>query len=294
MVDIKLVKSFSSQAELGEGVFYSQARAKVYWVDIYGCKIHVMDWHSHSVETFSTPEPVCWVKEIVSGQLIAGFVTGIFILDEKCRPQHKLWQLPGDAAGNRLNDAKVDRHGNLYFGTMDISEKNASGKLYQLHEPNNAIPIDTGYVVSNGPAFSPDGNIIYSVSSKPRIVYALHLRCNKQPSSKIPFIRLSESQGHPDGVTVDANGYLWVCAWDGSAVLCYSPEGSLVQSYSLPVPRITSVTFAGPELDFLVITSARTGLSPSDLLAFPLSGDTFLFKTNTNGIIDKPANLRIA
>lgn len=290
MIDIELISVFDTQCELGEGAYYSQKLQRAFWVDIYGCKIHTLDWQSQQLKATTVPEPVCWVKETAPGQLIAGFSSGIYTLDEYLQPQSLIWQLPQTQNHNRLNDAKVDRQGNLYFGTMDRLEQRNSGNLYRLCGAQSAQIVDTGYVVSNGPAFNPAGDIVYSVSSKERIVYAINIDHSQQVSTKAVHLRLSESQGYPDGVTVDADGCLWVCAWDGNAVLRFAPDGSLIQTIELPVPRVTSITFAGPHLDHIIVTSARTGLDEKACRDAPDSGNTFVFKTSARGIADKLVN----
>ncbi|QCZ92529.1 SMP-30/gluconolactonase/LRE family protein [Salinimonas iocasae] len=291
MVNVDLITVLNCQCELGEGAYYSHRLQRAFWVDIYGCRIHSMDWQSQQTKTTSVPEPVCWIKETAEGQLIAGFASGIYTLDKNLQPQTLVWQLPEKEKHNRLNDAKVDRQGNLYFGTMDKSEQSESGHLYLLNKVKAAQIIDSGYVVSNGPAFDPAGNIIYSVSSKERIIFAVTLDENQNVKSKRPHIHLSPSQGYPDGVTVDGEGNLWVCAWDGNAILRFAPDGTLLQTLRFPVPRVTSIAFAGPHLDHIIVTSARTGLDQYSLDLAPQSGNTFLFKTAPIGIADKPANI---
>ncbi|MBD3586904.1 SMP-30/gluconolactonase/LRE family protein [Salinimonas sp. HHU 13199] len=291
MVNVDLVTVFNSQCELGEGAYYSQLLQCVFWVDIYGCKIYALDWQSQQIKVTAVPEPVCWIKETDSGLLIAGFASGIYTLDKYLQPQSLLWQLPQSEKHNRLNDAKVDRHGNLYFGTMDRLEQRNSGNLYRLCGTQSAQIVDAGYVVSNGPAFNPAGSIIYSVSSKERIIYAINVDQAQTVTSKRIHIQLRPSQGHPDGITVDTNGCLWVCAWDGHAVLRFNPDGDLIQTIRLPVPRVTSVTFAGPDLDHIFVTSARTGLDEKACRNAPDSGNTFVFKTGARGIPDKRVNL---
>ena len=291
MVNVDLITVLNCQCELGEGAYYGHRLQRAFWVDIYGCRIHSMDWQSQQTETISVPEPVCWIKETAEGQLIAGFASGIYTLDTNLQPQTLVWQLPEAEKHNRLNDAKVDRQGNLYFGTMDKSEQSDSGNLYLLNNVKAAQIIDSGYVVSNGPAFDPAGNIIYSVSSKERVIFAVTLDENQNVIAKRPHIHLPPSQGYPDGLTVDSEGNLWVCAWDGNAVLRFAPDGTLLQTVRFPIPRVTSITFAGPQLEHIIVTTARTGLSESALIDSPDSGNTFVLKTTARGIKDKMANL---
>src|SRR3546814_1919467 len=79
------------------------------------------------------------------------------------------------------------------------------------------------------------------------------------------FSSFDEGEGSPDGMTIDAAGDLWVAFWDGWCLRRFSPDGSCRETLQVPFQRPTSCAFAGPQLDRLVITSARTGLSENEL-----------------------------
>ena len=102
-------------------------------------------------------------------------------------------------------------------------------------------------------------------------------------SSRRPLVGLPEGAGLPDGMTVDAEGCLWVAAWDGWAVHRYRPSGELDRIVRLPVARVTSCAFGGPDLDDLYVTTARTGLSEAELREQPLAGCLFVVRPGVTG-----------
>ena len=122
---------------------------------------------------------------------------------------------------NRFNDAKVDRQGRLWAGTMHDAESEPAGALYCLHPDLTWRCRDKGYTVSNGPAFSPDGRILYHCSSATREVFRFDLQSDGTLSNKRVFVRFGVADGYPDGITTDADGGLWVAHWQGWGISRY-------------------------------------------------------------------------
>lgn len=172
-----------------------------------------------------------------------------------------------DRAGNRFNDGKLGPDGRYWTGTMDDSEQRVSGSLYAFDRDGGWSLLDTGYRVPNGPAFSPDGSIVYHTDSALREVYAFDLRPDGSLADKRVFARFKEDEGVPDGMTTDGDGYLWVAMWDGARVQRLSPEGEPAGSVPIPTRRPTSCTFVDPECTEMYVTSASVGLGPEDRLA---------------------------
>jgi sugar lactone lactonase YvrE len=93
-----------------------------------------------------------------------------------------------------------------------------------------------------------------------------------------------ESEGSPDGMTIDSDGNVWVAFWGGACIRQFSPEGELLKKLPLPAPNITNVCFGGEALDILLVTSARNGLSASELERYPLSGSVFSLQVGVRGV----------
>lgn len=187
--------------------------------------------------------------------------------------------------GNRFNDARCDRKGRLWAGTLAIDTSPGEGSLYRL-DPDGAMHrMDTGFHVSNGIDFSPDNRRLYFTDTgKRRIyVYDFDLESGAIENRRI-FAELAEGTGTPNGLTVDAQGFVWSAHWDGWCVTRYDPEGQVERVINLPVPRPTSLAFGGKGLTTLYVTSARIRLSARQLLEAPLSGSVFAIDAGVSGL----------
>jgi sugar lactone lactonase YvrE len=193
-----------------------------------------------------------------------------------------------DKPGNRFNDGKLDRQGRFWAGTMDDAEKAATGTLYRIDPDLSCHAIDGGYKVTNGPAFSPDGKTMYHNDSGRSVTYAFDLNPDGTASNRRAFLQFKDGEGHPDGMTVDADGCLWVCLWDGWAVRRYSPGGEWLETVKMPVARPTSCTFGGRDLDRLYISSASVGLDDEARKMQPNAGGLFMMTPGVRGLGDVP------
>ena len=193
-----------------------------------------------------------------------------------------------DLPDNRCNDGKVDRAGRFWAGTMDRTERSASGSLYRLDPGLHCVRIDSGYAVTNGPAFSRDGRTMYHTDSARQTIYAFDLDEDGNAANRRVFAQFGEGQGYPDGMTLDAEDCLWIAFWDGWCVRRLSPRGECLSEIATPIQRPTSCAFGGERLDELYITSARRDLSPSELERQPQAGGLFRFKPGMSGIAELP------
>ena len=243
--------------QLGEGPTWSDATQRVYWVDITGQAVNALDLASRDVMRWPMPEPVGWVVERHGRtDLLAGFKSGIAALTLDPVAISPLLRPEADRPQNRLNDAKVDAAGRLWFGSKDDEGDGASGALYHLGVDASPVRVDDGYLVANGPTFSLDGCHLYHTDSGRRAVYRFALDADGTLGPRESFITFEDAWGYPDGMTTDAEGGLWIAHWGGARISRFDPAGTLIQSYPLPARNITSCAFAGNDLDRLFVTSA--------------------------------------
>jgi D-xylonolactonase len=189
-----------------------------------------------------------------------------------------------DLGDNRFNDGKTDREGRFWGGTMDRRERIATGSLYRLDPDLSWVRADSGYRVTNGPAFSLDGGTMYHNDSALQVVYAFDLAEDGTASDKRGFARFGEGQGYPDGMTVDAEDCLWIAFWDGWCLRRISPAGEIMAELAVPVQRPTSCAFGGEEYGQLFITSARRGLSEEQMATQPNAGGLFMTVPGVKGV----------
>src|SRR5947208_14375627 len=184
----------SVEAILGEGPVRVAQDAALYWVDIKGRKIFRLAG-DESVESWDTPVRVGSILPRAGGGFVAGTDEGIMAVDLGSKKFELILNPEADLPENRFNDGKVDRHGNFWAGTMDDREKQASGSLYRIGPDLSCTKIDTGYRVTNGPAFSPDGNVMYHSDSARQITYAFDLDDHGNASNRRTFLQFKEGDG---------------------------------------------------------------------------------------------------
>jgi sugar lactone lactonase YvrE len=276
------------KAVLGEGPVWVEREGALYWVDIKGYKVFRYTVEGGALKTWRTPYRVCSLGPRAAGGFIAGTEDGFSRVDLAEDRFIPLANPEPDRMTNRFNDGKLDRSGRFWAGTMDNDEKAATGALYRLDTDNKWQRVDDGYKVTNGPAFSPNGRLMYHNDSARQITYVFDLDEAGQATNRRTFVQFGEGDGYPDGMTVDAEGCLWIAFWDGWCVRRFSPEGERLAELKVPVQRPTSCAFGGPNLDQLFVTSASIGLSEEDKKAQPQAGGLFLLDPGVRGLADIP------
>ena len=274
-------------ASVGEGPVWVERERALYWVDNKGNRVFRLP-EGDEVETFATPFQVCCLAPRESGGFIAGTDRGFAAIDPGQGRYDIIANPEANIPGNRFNDGKTDALGRFWSGTMDNAEKETSGSLYRLDADLSCTKTDSGYHVTNGPAFDPSRRRMYHTDSAPRTIFAFDLSDAGDASNRHVFMQFAESDGHPDGMTVDSDGNLWVCFWDGWCIRKISPDGEVIGKIDMPVQRPTSCCFGGRDLDRLYVTSASRGLDADALAMQPCAGGLFLVETGVRGIAQVP------
>jgi sugar lactone lactonase YvrE len=275
--------------ELGEGLFWDAEDGRVLWVDILARRLHTLSLDGGMGTVLELPQPAGWVLPCRSpGAWLLGLQEGFARLAPGPNaPANRLeWIARPHASPSplRLNDAKADRTGAVWAGSMNHADSSRpEGALYRLGSDGTLSMHDTGYHVANGPAISPDQHLMLHTDSVLRTIYAFDLDVEAGTvSNKRVWLRFDEDEGYPDGMCFDAEGCLWVAHWDGARITRRDPQGRVVRRVDLPAPRITNVCFGGAGLDRIFVTSARTGLDQRDLAQFPHSGA--MFEVHSGGV----------
>ena len=275
-----------TQAVLGEGPVWVEREQALYWVDIQSSKVFRL--HDGDVRHWQTPMRVCSLAPRAKGGFVAGTEDGIFFVDLDSGRFEPIADPEADRPGNRFNDGKVDRAGRFWAGTMDDQEREAAGTLYRLDADLRCLAIDDGYRITNGPAFSPDGRRMYHSDTARQVTYVFDVDEAGNAANRREFARFTVAEGFPDGMTVDAEGCLWIAFWGGWCLRRYSPDAELLQKLELPAGQITSCAFGGEGLRTLFITSAGRGLKGTELARQPFSGGLFAAQVGVAGIAEVP------
>jgi D-xylonolactonase len=274
-------------AVLGEGPVWVERDAALYWVDIKGRKIFRLD-EADEVREWPTPFRVGALAPRETGGFIAATDLGFAHVDPEAGRFEVLVHPEADRPSQRFNDGKVDRSGNFWAGTMDDAEREASGALYRLDPHLGWTRIDEGYRVTNGPAFSPDGRRLYHNDSAGGLTYVFDIDQQGDVRDRRILASYGEADGHPDGMTVDSEGCLWVAFWDGWCLRRLSPAGERLAELAMPVQKPTSCAFGGPAMDRLYITSASIGLDREAMTTQPYAGGLFMTHVGVAGIPERP------
>lgn len=276
-------------AELGEGPVWVERDASVWFVDIKGRRVHRFDPRSGAHRTWDAPEQPGFVVPLHSPagaplRMVCGLKTGLHEFAPQSGEFNLLTRVDPHLPDNRLNDAVVCPDGTLWFGSMDDLETRPSGSLFRLGNHGRCVPLDSGYVITNGPAFSPDAKTFYHTDTSERVVYAFDRDNSGAISGRRVLVRFATGEGYPDGTAVDAEGCLWIAVWGGWGVHRYAPSGELLSRIRFPCSNVTKVSFGGEGYRTAFVTTAWKGLSAAQRAEQPLAGDLFQFETDVPGL----------
>ncbi|WP_430785199.1 SMP-30/gluconolactonase/LRE family protein [Actinoplanes sp. G11-F43] len=260
---------------LGEGPLWDAARQRLLWVDIMAGDVHEGRLAGDRIEpvgTWSFEQSVGAVAVAEDGDLLVAEKETLTRVATDGSRTHLARILPAGSPG-RLNDGAVDPSGRFLIGSLGNDRE-----VLVRFEGGGCVTIDDDLTLSNGLAWSPSGDRFYSVDTMTRTIFVRDYPAGERS------VLCTVDDGYPDGLCVDAAGNLWVAVWGGGRVECRSPEGVLLTTVGVDAPHTSSVTFAGPELDLLVITTATQDMSPAELAERPSSGRLFTARVGVAGL----------
>lgn len=272
------------EAELGEGPVWVERDQALWFVDIKKQQIHRYDPASKAKRSWDVPEQVGFIFPMEGGGFVVGLQSGLYRFDEQSGGFELIVEVEPDLPANRLNDGVVDPAGRLWFGTMDNNEKAKTGAFYCFAEGRLTRTAIDQIAITNGPAVSPDGKLLYLVDTLKGTIAAAEIRDDGSLGDAKPFARTDPRDGHPDGPTIDSNGYLWISLYAGWEARRYAPSGELVEQVRFPVANITKIAFGGPDLRTAFATTARQLLSSEAIRKQPLIGALFAFHATVPGV----------
>lgn len=267
-----------------EGPWWDERSSELVWVDLSGRIVHRTS-QTGLDRAFAVPQDVGAVVPRGKGfvaMLRDGFweVTG----EPSDRPT-PIGHYPRASDDVRLNDAKCDPSGRLWAGSMADDLRSGAGSLFRLAKDGVVATVLTDVTVANGLGWSPDGATFYFIDSMTGRVDAFDVDpASGAIEARRPAVRIPENLGLPDGLTVDAEGYLWVAIWGGACVRRHRPDGRLDGVVELPCRQVTSCAFGGADGRDLFITTSSSGMTESDRRKEPLAGAVFRYRTGVAGL----------
>lgn len=275
----------SVKALLGEGPHWDPSTGCLWFVDITGQRIFCYNPATEQTESFRFEDTVStWVPRAQGGAVLT-LGRRFCAWDWQTGQLNPLAEVEPDLPNNRFNDGKCDAKGRFWAGTLDKGESEPLGALYCLDVDLSVRKVLDGVTVSNGLGWSPDNRTMYYIDTPTHLVFAFDFDLDRGTlSNRREILRID--QGMPDGMTVDAEGMLWIAHWGGARVSRWDPmRATLLEEHPLPVDRVTSLAFGGPELTQLFVTTARQGLPSETAGRQPFAGHLFTMTTSVPGLL---------
>ena len=290
MADTRTV--LAADSKLGEGVLWDARREIVWFVDIKRQRLWHYDPDTGSNSFTEASEQIGWAMPAEEGLLLCGLKDGLYTFDPEAKEFSKLTSVPGEPAGNRLNDACTDPWGRVWFGSMDDSESTSSGRFYVFDRGEIRPAGPGGIAITNGPAVNQSGDRIYFTDTTAQTILVAELSQNGVGEAR-PFVDTGAlfPDAYPDGPVVDAEGYLWTGLYLGGKVARFTPDGALDMTIDLPARDVTKMAFGGRDLRTGYATSAIKNMTPEDMERYPEAGGLYAFDVPVAGFVQAEAKL---
>jgi sugar lactone lactonase YvrE len=278
-----------ARAELGEGPRWDACAQRLLWVDIMRGRVHSFMPAKAACRSVDVHRPVGALAGAADGGVVLAVAGGFARLDWDSGQVRMLATVEGDRPQNRMNDGACDSAGRFWAGTMALDERPHAGALYRLDADLTVHTMLTEVTISNGIDWSLDGRRMYYVDSPTRRIDVFDFDARTGAiADRRPFVEIPAEAGIPDGITVDAAGFVWLALWGGAALHRYAPDGGRERIVPLPVSHPTSCAFGGPDLDELYVTSARRPLTKEERARQPMAGGLIRLRP---GVVGRPPGL---
>ncbi|AOS61630.1 SMP-30/gluconolactonase/LRE family protein [Actinoalloteichus hymeniacidonis] len=245
----------------GEGPVWNPQRGVLHWVDMLAGAFLTSDPSFRDVTRTEVGEVAAVVRPATDGGLVVAVERGFAVIPPGSDEPQRLTEVWSDPS-IRMNEGGCDPQGRFYVGSMAYGATPDRGKLFRLDPDGSVTVVLEPVTISNGLNWSLDGEIAYYIDTPTGRVDAFDFDATAGAlRNRRPLVEIDSKHGSPDGMAIDAEGRLWVALWGGSAVHCYSPNGTLEEVVDVPVRQVTACAFGGDGLDTLYITTSRDGLS---------------------------------
>jgi len=238
----------------GEGPLWHPDEQRLYWADIPAGRMFRYEPASGKHEQFYEGEVVGGFTIQEDGALLLFMAKGAVAIWRDGELEYVIEDIP-DERESRFNDVIVDPEGRVFCGTMPTKDR--LGRLYRLDTDGTITKLLDEIGCSNGMGFTPDREQMYYTDSPKREIYLFDYDQNTGDiTNQRVFVQTPEGEGVPDGMTVDAEGYVWSARWDGNCLVRYSPDGTENLRIDFPAKKVSSVTFGGEDYTDIYVTTA--------------------------------------
>lgn len=283
MTDVE--QATDPHAHHGEGPVWHSGWGGLRFVDMLAGDILTVDLESGGVDRMHVGKVAAAFRPRSRGGMVVAVERGFAFVDDTGTVERlgDLWSDPGI----RMNEGACDPDGRFYCGSMAYDATPGAGTVYRLDTDGKVSVVLEGVTISNGLAWSPDLSKAYYIDTPTQAVdvFDYDPTSGLVVASRRTLVRIPREHGGPDGMAVDAEGYLWVAMYGGSAVRRYAPDGQPDGVIELPVSQVTACTFGGPDLTELYITTSREGLPDGEQ---PAAGAVFVARPGVRGLPVQP------
>ena len=282
--DVELV--LDAKATLGEGAIWNNENNRLYWVDIIGKTLNIYNPFTGDNRGLRTGQMIGTVVPANSGKAIVALKNGIYEIDVVTGTKSFIVDPENEIESNRFNDGKCDPAGRFWAGTMSLTQEKNKGALYRFDGDSIIHKMIENVSISNGIVWSNDHTKMYYIDTPMQKVmgYDYDNETGEISNAQVA-VEISNDIGHPDGMTIDEMGNLWIALWGGAAVGCWNPvTGKMIRKIEVPAKNVTSCAFGNEDLGTLYITTARQGLNEDELEKYPLSGGLFKVSPGVKGV----------
>ena len=278
---------FSHRSELGEMPQWDADRRRLTYVDIDGGSFHELDPGSGDLTSVRIAAPLGFAIRVTgSTTRLCGHGNDLIAVDADGAEIGRLPVEPG-STGNRLNEGKADPRGRLWIGSMSKSREPERAGLYRF-DARGVAKIRT-ITLGNGTDWDVARNRMYHVDSTTQQIDVWDYDVETgDVDDRRAWATIVPDDGVPDGLTVDAEGCVWVCLFGGGVVRRLDPDGRTIADVALPTRYPTCPAFGGDDTATLFVTTSRHKLSPEERAGDPLAGALLVLDPGVGG---RPANL---
>jgi sugar lactone lactonase YvrE len=276
-------RAAAAPAELGEGPVWDALRQELVWVDIDAGLVHRRA-RGRPDRTLEVGRPVGCAVPRAGGGLALALRDGFALVPPDDGTPVLVGPVERERGDTRMNDGACDSRGRFWAGTMSLRGDTRTAALYRLDPDMRVTRVLPGISVSNGIGWSPDDTVLYHVDSPRRRIDVYDFDSQAGAiAGRRAVIPIAAELGTPDGLTVDAEGGIWVALWGGGAVVRHSPDCVLDERIELPVSNVSSCCFGDADLGTLYVTTASRGAAHE-----PLAGAVFACRPGIRGLPATP------
>ncbi len=269
---------------LGEGVLWDARIGSAVWTDIQSACF--WQWQPGGEPIgFPLPQRLGSIALTQTpGTYLGGFEHGFARFTPTTGAFEMLAPVTAEHAHLRLNDGRVDRSGTFWAGSMVEAKGQPLGSLWRYDGDGKATAFFDDIIIPNSLCWTRNGTQMYFTDTMTQTIRRYVFEADKGPIGNPEIFATTSGARYPDGSCIDAEDHLWNAQWASGEVVRYRPDGSIERRIALPVTQPSCVTFGGPDLNLLLVTTARQSLSDEALRQQPLAGALFVFETDVTGL----------